>query len=84
MRRFLLVLAPILTSACMFNVATPAHAERYPVCLTGGGNDEVECDFTSLAQCQATASGGLGSCSTNSGYASRAFASYRGTRKGIH
>jgi hypothetical protein len=84
MQRYLYVLAPLLASACMFSTATPARAEGYPVCLTGGGNDTVQCDFASLAQCQATASGGLGSCSANPGYASTAYASYRGGRKGNH
>jgi hypothetical protein len=81
MRRYLIILAPLLASACMFSATSPARAEGYPVCLTGGGNDMVQCDFASLAQCQATASGGLGSCSANPEYASSAYASNRGARK---
>jgi hypothetical protein len=84
MRRYLIILAPLLASACMFSLTTPARAEGYPVCLTGGGTDTVQCDFTSLAQCQATASGGLGSCVTSPGYTSTAYASYRGARKRNH
>jgi hypothetical protein len=84
MRRYLIILAPLLASACMFSATTPARAEGYPVCLTGGGNDMVQCDFANLAQCQATASGGLGSCSVSPGYASSAYASYRGTGRRNH
>jgi Protein of unknown function (DUF3551) len=84
MRRFLIILAPLLASASMFSVTTPAHAKRYAVCLTGGGTDMVQCGFESLAQCQATASGGLGSCGTSPGYTSNAYASYRGARKRNH
>ena len=42
----------------------PAKARDYPVCLFGG-SDQVQCDFVSVEQCLATASGGLGSCAPN-------------------
>jgi hypothetical protein len=83
MRRFLIVLAALLTSACIFSVATPASAATYPVCLAGGSTDAVLCDYANLAQCQATASGGLGYCVTNPEYSSNAYASYRGAGKRI-
>jgi hypothetical protein len=84
MRRFLMVLAPLLASACIFGEPTQAAAETYPVCLVGGTTDARECDYANLAQCQATASGGLGYCDTNPAYRSNAYASYRGPAKRIH
>jgi hypothetical protein len=84
MRRILNVLAPLLASACIFSGTTQASAETYPVCLAGGTTDALLCDYASLAQCEATASGGLGYCVTNPGYTSNAYASYRGAGKRIH
>ena len=84
MRRFLIALAPVLASACIFSAATPAGAETYPVCLAGGTTDALRCDYANLEQCRATASGGLGYCVTNPGYTSNAYASYRGAGKRIH
>ena len=83
MRRFLIVLAPLLASACIFSEPTPASAETYPVCLVGGTTDARQCDYANLAQCQATASG-AGYCVANPGYTSNAYASYRGAGKRIH
>ena len=80
----LIALAPLLTLGYIFSVATPAGAETYPVCLTGGTTDATLCDYANLAQCQATASGGLGYCVTNPAYTSNAYASYRGAGKRIH
>jgi hypothetical protein len=84
MRRFLIALAALLTSACIFSVATPASAESYPICLAGGAADALRCDYANLEQCQATASGGLGYCVMNPAYTSNAYASYRGAGKRIH
>ena len=64
--------------------ATPAGAATYPVCLAGGTNDAIWCDYATFEQCKATASGGLGYCVTNPGYTSNAYASYRGAGKRIH
>lgn len=47
---------------------TPAHATEYPYCMTyvEGWSGAIErCDFSTLAQCQASASGLNGSCTTN-------------------
>jgi hypothetical protein len=60
----------ILTIAAVLT-AVPARAQRYdpdyPVCLQtygiGGGN--IECGYTSLAQCSATASGRAAQCIAN-------------------
>jgi Protein of unknown function (DUF3551) len=85
MRRFLMVLAPLLTSACILGgPKTQAAAQTYPVCLAGGSTDAVQCDYVNLEQCRATASGGLGYCVTNPAYSSNAYASYRGAAKRIH
>jgi hypothetical protein len=83
MRRFPIALAALLTSACISNMATPAGAATYPVCVAGGTTDAVLCDYANLAQCQATASGGLSYCVTNPEYTSNACASYRGAGKRI-
>ena len=53
------------------SVAVPAHAQTYdphfPVCLQsyslGGG--KIDCSYTSLAQCNASASGRAAQCLTN-------------------
>jgi hypothetical protein len=60
----------ILTIGAML-VAAPAHAQtydpNYPVCLQtyaiGGGY--IDCSFTSLAQCAASASGRAAQCLNN-------------------
>ena len=60
----------VLVSATALTVA-PSHAQtydpRYPVCLQvyvpRGGN--IDCSFTSLPQCQATASGRGAQCYLN-------------------
>lgn len=50
------------------NVVTPACADPYAICLMGGDNYE-QCDFSTFAQCQETAAGGLGSCVANPAFA---------------
>lgn len=80
MRRFLTILAPVLTLACIYG-ALPASAEEYPVCLAGGSANTLECEYASLAQCQASASGGLGYCVTRPINAESAYASYRPAKR---
>ena len=65
----------ILTTVTVLT-ATPAPAQtfggNYPVCIQQfrwGGADNPECSFTSLAQCQATASGLKAMCMMNPYYA---------------
>ena len=62
----------IISVAGAIMAAAPASAQtydpRYPVCLMvseWGGGPRIDCSFTSLAQCGATASGRGGSCSLN-------------------
>ena len=57
-------LIAFLALASVFISAKPASAQSYSVCLAGDDNG-TRCDFTSVAQCQATASGGLGYCEMN-------------------
>jgi len=45
--------------------ATPARAASYSVCLTGGSDDALRCDYANFEQCRASASGGLGYCVAN-------------------
>jgi hypothetical protein len=44
---------------------SPAKTQDYPVCLLGGSSDQMQCDFVSVEQCRAMASGGLGYCASN-------------------
>jgi hypothetical protein len=51
-------IAARVLGTCALLSTTPATARNY--CLSGDAN--MDCSFTSLAQCEATASGGLGEC----------------------
>ena len=56
-----------LMAAFAVSAAMPAAAREFPYCIKGcdfgaGGGD---CSFSSLAQCQATASGRDASCAAN-------------------
>ena len=84
MRRFLIVLAPLLASACILAEAAPAHAETYPVCQAGGVADALLCDYATLAQCRATVSGSSGYCVTNPDYSRGAHAGYRSAGARMH
>jgi len=42
-----------------------AHTNTYSWCLQNYMEDALECSFNSRAQCEATASGGLGQCTPN-------------------
>jgi hypothetical protein len=76
-------LIAFLAMTSVFVAAKPASAQSYSVCLTGDENG-TRCDFASLAQCQATASGGLGYCEMNSANASNSYVSYRGAGRNHH
>jgi hypothetical protein len=84
MRRVPILLATLLTSLCIYGATAPARAEGYPVCLAGGSANTVECDYATLAQCEATAAGGLGYCIASPGYALNANASYGRSGKRTH
>jgi len=66
----------ILTTATVLTTA-PAVAQRYdanyPICLQSygmGGGYNIDCTYTSMGQCQGTASGLSATCLTNPYYAS--------------
>jgi hypothetical protein len=66
----LLILGAGLGSLSMI---APARAEpSYRYCMTGTPNMGRDCTFTTLQQCQATASGGIGFCHENAAYVANA------------
>jgi Tfp pilus assembly protein PilV len=65
----------ILTTVAILTTA-PAVAQRYdanyPICLQSyglGGGYNIDCSYTSMEQCQATASGLSATCDANPYYA---------------
>ena len=63
-----------LMAAGAVSVATPAAAGGFPYCIKGCdfGAGAGDCSFSSLAQCQATASGRDASCAANPYFNARA------------
>jgi hypothetical protein len=53
-------IAVLVFGACASLASPPAAAAVGNYCLSSDAN--MDCSFTSLAQCEATASGGLGEC----------------------
>ena len=78
-----MALIALLTLASISIAAAPARAEAHPVCLAGGENNALQCEYANLEQCRATASGGLGYCVMNPTYRS-AYARYEGAAKRVH
>jgi hypothetical protein len=78
-----MIIAAVLT-------ATPALAQtydpKYPVCLQTYGIDggNIECGYTSLAQCNATASGRAAQCITNPYFASARVQPEPRRRRGVY
>jgi hypothetical protein len=60
-------LALMAAGAVSAAVAVPAAASEFPYCIRGCdfGAGAGDCSFSSLAQCQATASGRDASCAAN-------------------
>jgi hypothetical protein len=58
-------LAVLCLAAGSLEFTTPSIAGSYPICLTGGEANSLRCEFSSLEQCQASASGSLGDCVRN-------------------
>ena len=56
-----------LTAICAAFAATPGAARDLPYCIKGCdfGGGAGDCSFSSLAQCQASASGRYASCGVN-------------------
>lgn len=81
MRRTPIALIALVTSVSALNLATPARAAS--VCLAGGSDNTLRCDYSSFEQCRASASGGLGYCVGDPASVFNAQASYRGSGKRI-
>jgi len=69
MRRVLLALSAI----CAASAATPGTAGNLPYCIKGCdfGGGAGDCSFSSLAQCQASASGRDATCAANPYFTTR-------------
>ena len=73
MRKTSAMLGLLAISAISAVGAVPAQAYDYPVCLrVYGPASYSECSYTSMAQCQATASGRAAECYPNAYYAEAA------------
>ena len=59
MRRIPVAVIVLVSSVSVLNLATPARAASDPVCLTGGSDNALRCDFANFEEFRATASGGL-------------------------
>jgi hypothetical protein len=77
MRRTTVVLIVLIGSVGALNLATPARAASYPVCLAAGSDNALRCNYASFEECRATASGGLGYCVRNPESFLDAYASFR-------
>jgi hypothetical protein len=77
MRRTTVALIVLVGSVGALNLATPARAASYPVCLAGGSDNALRCDYASFGECHVTAFGGLGYCVRNPESVVDANASYR-------
>jgi hypothetical protein len=60
MRRTPVALIVLVSSVSALSSANPATAASYPVCLAGGSDNALRCDYANFEECRATASGGLG------------------------
>jgi Protein of unknown function (DUF3551) len=69
----------VLVSA--LGTALPAGAASYPVCLSGGSNNALRCNYANFEECRASASGGLGYCVANPASAFNAQTAYRRSGK---
>jgi Protein of unknown function (DUF3551) len=75
MRLLVLTILALAASAAAGPVAAQPYDPRYPVCLRVYGPATYnECAYTTLAQCQATASGRAAECYPNAFYANAAMA----------
>ena len=70
------ILAPAVLTIFTVLTAAPADAQTYggngPICLAyyqWGGSRSIDCAYSSMAQCQATASGLSATCEINPYYA---------------
>jgi hypothetical protein len=91
LRRFSMRIAPAILAITAVMAAAPARSQvydpAYPVCLQtyGIGGGYIGCGYSSLAQCNATASGRAAQCIANPYYAgarAQAGSNYRRGRGG--
>jgi hypothetical protein len=75
MRPTLLTLTAMAALLAAADASAQTYDPRYPVCMhiytgggIGGGGDYYDCSFTSVPQCQASASGRAASCDLNPYY----------------
>ena len=80
MRRIPVAVIVLVSSVSVLNLATPARAASDPVCLTGGSDNALRCDYANFEECRATASGGL-AIASGIQRPSSTHASYRGSAK---
>jgi hypothetical protein len=73
--------APFIVLVSALGLATPARAASYPVCLAGGSNNALRCNYANFEECRASASGGLGYCVANPASVFNAQTSYRRSGK---
>lgn len=70
----LLALPALASLAGGLTTASPAKAQTQPYryCMIGTPNLHMDCTFSTLQQCQMTASAGVGFCQENSAYIAQA------------
>jgi hypothetical protein len=78
-------LALMLAFAVSATVAMPAAAGGFPYCIKGCdfGAGAGDCSFSSLAQCQATASGRDAYCAANPYFSAKAEMQTDGSRRHV-
>jgi len=91
MRLSLLTLTVIATLFVAADASAQRYDPRYPVCMhvytgasDGGGGAWYDCSFTSLPQCQATASGRAATCDPNPYYRANVTPPLRQRRQNAH
>jgi hypothetical protein len=65
MRREFFLSAVLLAFWTAVDHATPAFAQADSVCLSGGSDNSLRCDYSGMEECRMAASGGLGYCVSN-------------------
>jgi len=81
MRRTPIASIVLVSSISVLNSANLARAASYPVCLAGGSNNALRCNYANFEKCRTSASGGLGYCVENPASVFNAHASYVGSGK---
>jgi Protein of unknown function (DUF3551) len=79
MRRRPFALIVLVSSVSVLSSANLAGAASYPVCLAGGADNALRCDYANFEECRASASGGLGFCVANPAPVFNEHTSYRGS-----